>query len=391
MDTFKNMKKRTKIIAIAAICVTVVATLGVIFVKSNEKEDLAKVAEIQAEVDVLFTDENKDVLSTSVSQETIDGIYTSIEALRVDISKNAEDELEAAKNDLDVAQSLFTMQLKVAELFDEQGVLKADADIASVEEELATYQEDYPEFFEVQQGYIEKAKAQEKEIADVTAAMNTLFTDETRAEVRHDVTREAYEEVLSKVEGMTIIPLQSQFMEQLKLVEEQVEANEEATEKAEAEAKAKAELEAEEDEEEVEIAVATGDSPYFLYLDKSDHIMTVYGKDDTGNYTVPVKKFSVATGSSPSLTPVGTFTLGDKEEWHTWTWTNTYSPYCTEFDDGLYIHGPIYNSKDFDDVQQSSINEIGTNATSGCIRMYTEDCKWIYQNCPSGTKMQIVN
>lgn len=380
MDTLKNMKKSTKIIAIVSICIAVVATLGLLFAKSNEKEDLAKVAEIQAEVDALFTDENKDVLSTSVTQEIIDGIYVSIEELSADISKNAEDELEAAKKDLDVAQSLFTMQLKVAELFDEQGVVKADADIVGVEEELATYQETYPKFFETQQGYIEKAKAQQKEIADVTAAMNTLFTDESRSEVRDDVTRDEYEEVLSQVENMTILPLQNQFMEELKLVEEQVEDNEAAEEEAKAEAES----------EEVEIAVATGDSPYFLHVDKSTHIMNVYGKDEAGNYTVPVKKFSVATGSSPSLTPVGTFTLGDKEEWHTWTWTDTYSPYCIEYDNGLYIHGPIYNSKNFDDVQQSSINDVGTNATSGCIRMYTEDCKWIYQNCPSGTKLQIV-
>lgn len=400
MDKIKNMKKSTKIIALVAVCIAVFGTLGVVLVKAKEKEDLAAVAEIQESIDALFTDENKEMLSATISQDIIDGIYASIDELSDDISKNAEDELEAAKTDLDAAQSLLTMEVAVAELFDEQGVVKADADVAGVEAELANFKETYPKFFEEQQAYVEKAKSQQNEIATVTEAMNSLFTDATRTEVRDDVTREEYESVLSQVEAMTIVTVQSQFTEQLKAVEAEVlenEAEAEAKARAEAEQKAKEEAEAKKKAEEEaaqkeldSLSVKTGDSPYFLHVDKSEHLMTVYSKDENGNYTNKYKKFSVATGSSPSMTPLGTFTLGEQEDWHEWA-AGTYSPYAYTFAPGLYIHGPIYTEKDFDTVIQKSVNEIGTNATSGCIRMYTSDAKWIYQNCPPGTKIQIVN
>ncbi len=131
------------------------------------------------------------------------------------------------------------------------------------------------------------------------------------------------------------------------------------------------------------------DSPYFIKVNKTNHVMSIYSKGDNGEYIVLVGEYKVATGRTPGLTPIGTFTLGSKEAWH--DWGGTTSPYTTSYAKGLYIHGPLYNARNFNNVIQSSVSEIGFNKTSGCLRTSVEAAKFVFDNCPQGTKVEINN
>lgn len=131
------------------------------------------------------------------------------------------------------------------------------------------------------------------------------------------------------------------------------------------------------------------DSPYFIYVEKGSHTITIYTRDASGQYTVPSATYAIAIGRSSTLTPVGDFKLLAKEAWH--SWTTSYSPYCSKFSNGLYFHGPLYRTKgDYQSLIESSASAIGTNATSGCLRTSVAAAYAIYK-CPVGTNVKIVN
>ena len=130
-------------------------------------------------------------------------------------------------------------------------------------------------------------------------------------------------------------------------------------------------------------------SPYFIYVEKGSHTITIFGKDANGKYTVPRKTFLTATGRTASLTPVGDFTILGKEKWH--SWGKSYSPYCCKYYGNLFFHGPIYGQKNFGTLSINSVFQIGTNASSGCMRTTVQAAYFIYQFCWVGTNVKIVN
>ena len=130
-------------------------------------------------------------------------------------------------------------------------------------------------------------------------------------------------------------------------------------------------------------------SPYFIYVEKGSHTITIFGKDTKGKYTVPLRTYLTATGRTASLTPVGNFTIKAKEKWH--SWGNCYSPYCCKYYGSLFFHGPLYKERNFGTLMTGSVNQIGTNASSGCMRTSVQAAYFIYQFCWVGTNVKIVN
>ncbi len=139
----------------------------------------------------------------------------------------------------------------------------------------------------------------------------------------------------------------------------------------------------------------TGDSPYFIYVEKGAHTLSVFEKDNYGLYTKRIYTWSTATGKTGVLTPVGVFSVGAKEEWHVWP-AKTVSPYATKYYEknnhygGLFIHGPIYHYRSFKSLFDGTARQIGTNCSSGCLRTETEAAYFVYEMCPEGTLVKIV-
>lgn len=133
--------------------------------------------------------------------------------------------------------------------------------------------------------------------------------------------------------------------------------------------------------------------PYYLYVEKGSHTLTIYGKDPEFNYTVVINTYKVAHGGN--RTPTGIFTLsGDRERWHDFPLGGS-AQYATPYWGGnLFVHSPMYGAQDPSRIWPSYYNGnkgIGTDSTGGCLRMVTEAAKFIYENCPEGTKLEIVN
>ena len=139
-----------------------------------------------------------------------------------------------------------------------------------------------------------------------------------------------------------------------------------------------------------------GKSPYLIYVEKGAHTLSVFGKDGYGLYTRRIYTWLTATGTSQHLTPSGTYQVGSKEEWHDW-FGESYSPYATCFYKakniygGLFIHGPLYKKPKLSSVMSGTVQQIGTNCSSGCLRTEVEAAYFIYAMCPEGTIVKIAD
>lgn len=145
--------------------------------------------------------------------------------------------------------------------------------------------------------------------------------------------------------------------------------------------------------EPTEIPDPNPDIPYYLYVEKGSFTLTIYGKDENYNYTVPIRTYRIAHGGNK--TPTGIFTLTKKRyRWHDFRLGGSVQ-YATPYWGNLFIHSPLYQTQDPSTLWKSYYNGedhgIGTAGTGGCLRMVTEAAKFIYDNCTEGTKLEIVN
>ncbi|MFC1764880.1 L,D-transpeptidase [Planctomycetota bacterium] len=130
---------------------------------------------------------------------------------------------------------------------------------------------------------------------------------------------------------------------------------------------------------------------YYILVDKAAHVLGVYEQEGGTHARRLIKQFPIATGRRCRLTPSGTFFLGNKERWKKWRPSGGCAPYASNFAlDHLYIHGPIYKSpKDGGSMHAPSYTQIGSDATSGCLRTTSYAAYWIFTNCPTGTVIEI--
>lgn len=132
--------------------------------------------------------------------------------------------------------------------------------------------------------------------------------------------------------------------------------------------------------------------PYYLYMEKGSFTLTIYEKDENGEYTKVYATYRVAHGGNK--TPAGKYTLtDDRERWHDFPDGGTVQ-YAVHYEGRLYIHSPLYATDDPTQLwpmYYDGEKGIGKESTGGCLRMVTEAAKFIYDNCPSGTVIEIVN
>ena len=129
-------------------------------------------------------------------------------------------------------------------------------------------------------------------------------------------------------------------------------------------------------------------SPYYIQVNKKTNVVTVYDKKVNGVYQDPIKAFVCSVGDA---TPIGTFKTPAKYRWHT-LMGPSYGQYCTRVVGGILFHSVWYyeNGKN-DTVSVAQYNKLGQTASHGCIRLTVADAKWIYDNCPLGTEVTIIN
>ena len=121
--------------------------------------------------------------------------------------------------------------------------------------------------------------------------------------------------------------------------------------------------------------------PYYVTVNLTDNIVTVYEQDESGAYTEPVKAFLCSGGED---TPEGTFQTIVKYDWR-YLFGDVWGQYATRITGHYLFHSVPYFEKDKSTLEYEEYNKLGTTASMGCIRLTVKDAKWIYDNCPVGT------
>lgn len=131
-------------------------------------------------------------------------------------------------------------------------------------------------------------------------------------------------------------------------------------------------------------------SSYVLKVDRTACIVTVYAKDGSNGYIIPVKEMICSVGLPATPTSSGTFYTSAKfkvKELMGPSW----GKYATRVYNGVYFHSVACsdpNNVTFS-LPAAEFNKLGTPASHGCIRMCVRDARWIYENCAIGTQVTI--
>lgn len=127
--------------------------------------------------------------------------------------------------------------------------------------------------------------------------------------------------------------------------------------------------------------------PYYIKINRKQNCITIYTSDENGEYTVPYKAMICSTGLY-NATPRGTFHLSTKYLWRE-LYGKVYGQYATRITGGVLFHSVPYYKKSKSALCAEKYNKLGQQASMGCVRLTVEDAKWIADNCPSGTTVEI--
>ncbi len=120
---------------------------------------------------------------------------------------------------------------------------------------------------------------------------------------------------------------------------------------------------------------------YKIRVNKQMNCITIY------KGSIPVKAMVCSTGYT---TPIGTFDIKQK-----WRWKelihDVYGQYSCHITGNYLFHSVPYDDPNIYTLLTSDYNKLGQTASAGCIRLTTIDAKWMYDNCPTGTVVEIYN
>ena len=126
----------------------------------------------------------------------------------------------------------------------------------------------------------------------------------------------------------------------------------------------------------------TGNTPYYIKVNKRANTVTIYAKDDDGNYTVPFKVMICSTGLG---TPSGKYKMpGTRRRWHA-LFGNVYGQYVTSIVGNFLFHSVPYLKMDSSTLEYWEYDKLGSTASRGCVRLTVADAQWIYNNISGGT------
>lgn len=131
-------------------------------------------------------------------------------------------------------------------------------------------------------------------------------------------------------------------------------------------------------------------SKYYIVVYTGSQSVVVYGKDSTGAYSQIVTTFTCSTGNKASSpTRKGVYAVRTKYKWKI-LMGGVYGQYSCGISPDYLFHSVPYAAKDPSTLYDASYNNLGRAVSHGCIRLCVRDAKWIYDNVPIGTQVNVV-
>lgn len=137
-------------------------------------------------------------------------------------------------------------------------------------------------------------------------------------------------------------------------------------------------------------AFASYDRPYYVDVDLTNQIVTVYNsKDNT------IARQMLCSAGTGDRTPTGTWYMPNKDrddertEWYWMPNARTWVKWPTKIYYAYFFHSIPFNRQDDDTMNEKAIAQFGNPASHGCIRLRVEDAMFIAKNCKVGTRVRI--
>lgn len=124
---------------------------------------------------------------------------------------------------------------------------------------------------------------------------------------------------------------------------------------------------------------------YYIKVNYGANVVTIYGKDTNGDYTVPVKAMVCSTGTATPKS--GVYKTKKGYQWGT-LFGGVYGMYSTRIVGSILFHSVPYTSPSNDTLEYWEYDKLGQTASAGCVRLTVADAKWIFYNCEAGTMVE---
>ncbi len=139
-----------------------------------------------------------------------------------------------------------------------------------------------------------------------------------------------------------------------------------------------------------EASAKTTSSTYWLKVNTKQNVVNVYKKSGSTwkPYKVMLCSCGIATNRD-NTTPAGTYKMKYKWRWLSLV-ANQSGQYCSQITGDYLFHSVPYKTKyKYSSQVTKEYNKLGKRASHGCVRLSVMDAKWIYYNCPKGTKITV--
>ena len=130
---------------------------------------------------------------------------------------------------------------------------------------------------------------------------------------------------------------------------------------------------------------------YYVVINVKYQLVLVYEKDEDGEYTKPVRYMSCSSGAVNTPTRLGSYELeGRHVRFGHFVNFNQYGQYWTRIFGRTYFHSLLYTKRHAQYYIEETYEDLGTQASHACIRLYVPDAMWITYYIAPGTKVDVI-
>lgn len=123
-------------------------------------------------------------------------------------------------------------------------------------------------------------------------------------------------------------------------------------------------------------AAAPRNGTYYVMVNVSCNTVTVYTRDENGEFTAAHKAMVCSTGYDTPRS--GVFLPGVQHRWHA-LFGDVYGQYTTQITGNILFHSvPYLTNWDPGSLEYWEYDKLGTTCSMGCVRLRVIDAKWIY-------------
>lgn len=124
---------------------------------------------------------------------------------------------------------------------------------------------------------------------------------------------------------------------------------------------------------------------FYIKVNYQENVVTIYIKDEEGNFTRPYKAMVCSTGTATPTS--GVYKMSDRGQWGMMV-GRVWAQYYSRITGQILFHSVPYTTKSPNKLEYWEYDKLGTTASAGCVRLTVEDAKWIFENCPAGTQVE---